>query len=33
MKTDLREKLINWKASFKKDKSQEIRLEIPREIL
>ncbi len=32
-KTDLREGFAKWKASFKKDKPQEIELEIPRDIL
>jgi hypothetical protein len=33
LKTNLREKLVNWKTSLKKDKSQESELEIPRDIL
>jgi len=33
LKTDLHEKLVNWKTSLKKDKPQENELEIPRDIL
>jgi membrane protease YdiL (CAAX protease family) len=32
LKTNLRQKIAKWKASFKKDKPQEIELEIPRKI-
>ena len=33
LKIELHKKFINWKISFKKDKSPEIELEIPRDIL
>jgi len=33
LKTDLREKFAGWQTSLKKDKPQEIELEIPRDIL
>jgi hypothetical protein len=32
LKANLREKLVNLKTSFKKDKPQESELEIPRDI-